>query len=196
MTYSIMTTLSAFFRNCFADRQISQARLLAYTTDHLERLKAANLPDMAARVAATEAALVSVRATTVADESKLGVRKGRKQSKGSFRRGLGRRLGKIQAAVQAVFGVDGPEVREFFPEGRYGFTKCTDDLLAARLAALAGALTARAAEMGPETVAEGAALQRELQANVLSLALLYPGQPEKLAVFAQESLLRRKRNGR
>ena len=222
-----MTTLTAFFRNCFADRQISQARLLAYTTDHLERLKAANLPDMAARVTATEAALASVRATTVADESKLGVRKGRKQSKGSFRRGLGRRLGKIQAAVQAVFGVDGPEVREFFPEGRYGFTKCTDDLLAARLAALAGALTARAAELGPETVAEGAALQsewakvyaaseavsgekaetevnarsarealqRELQANVLSLALLYPGQPEKLAVFAQESLLRRKRNG-
>jgi hypothetical protein len=190
-------------------------------------LKAANLPGMSARIAATEAALASFRATAVADGSKLGQRKGRKQTKGSFRRGLSRRLAIIHVRAQAVFGEDAPEVKEILPKGRYGFTKCTDDLLAPRLASLAGALTARSAEMGPESVAEVAALQsewaavyaaseavsgekaetevnaraarealqRELQVNVLSLALLYPGEPGKLAEFAQESLLRTKRRG-
>ena len=220
-----MASLEIFFRNPFADEHIGQAQLLAYTTDHLERLKAAALPGFAARIAATEAALVAYQASSVADLSKLGQRKGRKQTKASFRRGLGARLGKIQGAVMAVFGVQAPVLQEIFPAGRRGFTKCADDLLAARLKGLAEILTAHAPELAAAAVADGAALQsewlaiytvseaatgeksateagqraartalqRELLLNVLSLALLYPGDASQLGKFTQESLLRKKR---
>lgn len=220
----IMMTLTTFFKNPFADERISMSHLLAYTTDQLEKLRAANLPELAPRRAATTAALAAFQGSSVADDSKLGQRKGRKQTKRSFRRGLGGRLGKIQAAAMARFGMQGPEMKELFPQGRQGFTKCTDDVLAPMLAGLAAALAARAGELGPDVVAAGAAvqsdwaavyaaseavsgekaaaaagvrtaraaLQRELLLNLLALATLFPGEPEKLGTFAQESLLRRK----
>lgn len=217
-----MKNLSALLKNPFADAHIGLDKLLAFTTDHVERLKANNAGGQwSTRIAATEAALAGVNGTFVADQSKLGQRKGSKQTKRSFRRALRGRVAPLHVAVMAKFGEDAPELSAIFPGGRQGLARCADDVLESKLSALVTAVTAHAAELdaavlpaaqtllaewqavyqaseastGAKASAEVArraarsVLARELFLNLLALAQAFPDEPEKLALYLQQSLL-------
>lgn len=217
-----MKNLSGFLENPFADRNIGLDKLLAFTTDHVQRLTANNPGGQwSVRLAATETALAAVNGTFVADETKLGLRKARKQAKRAFRAALRGRVARVHGAVMAKFGERTPEVKEIFPGGRQGLARCADDVLESQLKSLVSALTARLADLGPAVVTAAqtllaewqsvyqaseastgakvateaarrnarAVLERELFLNLLALAQAFPGEPEKLAGFMQQSLL-------
>lgn len=160
-----MSDLSLYFANPFHDRNINLAALLAFTTDHLQRL-AANDPGgiFAARRAATTAAWQAVSDAFTEDQTKLGLRKARKQSIRKFRKALAGGIAKINVAVKAQFGERSPELTEIFPGGRRRFARCPDDSLESHLAALSRGLTAHAAELAAAVVAQAEALRMDWQA--------------------------------
>ena len=160
-----MLGMERFFKNPFTKSRVGIGPLLAFTTDHVERLKADNSGGQwTARLAATTAALAAVNGSFVADQSKLGQRKGSKQTKRMFRRGLAVRLAKIQGAAMGRFGPKAPELSELFPRGRRGFTQCADDGLESKLQALVTALTAHAAELDAAVVPAAQTLLAEWRA--------------------------------
>ena len=157
-----MKNLQIFFKNPFAGRRGGLNQLLAFTTDHLQRLKVNNGGgEWSARLAATEAALAGVSDSYVADNSRLGQRKSSKQMKRAFRAALRGRVSPLHLAVQAKYGERAPEVWSCFPQGRQGLARCADDGLSNRLAALVTALTARTADLGPGPAAAAQALLAE-----------------------------------
>ena len=155
-----MIDLHRYFQNPFDDPEISLNGLLAFSTDHLQRMIANNSGgSYSARIAATTAALQAVQSSTTDDLTKLGVRKARKLAKQTFRKALPEKIAKLQGAVIAKFGAKGAEVAECFPDGRTIFTKSPDDKLESQLRTLIAGVTAHQAQLGAPVVAEAEALR-------------------------------------
>ena len=154
-----MRKLIRYLDNPFDDPNISLSELLAFTTDHLQRM-IANNPDGAldGRIAPTRAALEALSDSASNDQTKLGVRRARKMVKTRFRTSLRAATQRIEGALVAAFGPGAPPVREAFPSGRSIFNRCTDDLLASHLRIMNSVIAARAATLSPEIVALSAGL--------------------------------------
>jgi hypothetical protein len=218
----LMKNLRYFFENPFAAVRFGLDKLLAFATDHLQKMIANNPGGIfTARIVATTAALTLVQNSATSDETKLGIRKARKIAKDTFRETLPGNIAKIAGAVSAKYGVKSPDMAECFPLGRKVFSACTDDKLANHLQTLLNGLTARQAALGTPVVTDATALlaawnavytpsesssgakttteadkraarealQLELFKNLLTLALTFPGKPEQLDVYMQQSLL-------
>lgn len=154
-----MIDLHRFLTNPFNDPGISMAELLAFTTDHLERLKANNPGGLyAARITATTAALLGVGDAFTDDETKLALRKARKQAKNACRDSLPKAVGKIAVQIEAEFGEGSVEFTECFPHGRKIFSDCPDDTLATHLQTLITGVTAHQAQLGAQVVTDATAL--------------------------------------
>jgi hypothetical protein len=161
---TIMNDLELYLKNPFANRHIGMDKLLAFTTDHLPRLERAGPGGVwPVRIAATQAALAAVNDGDVSNCVHLGERKAQAIAKRAFRRALPKRLAAIHVALMARYGEHAAELAEFFPLGRTGFRRCRDEMLAEMLDALSAAVSARAAELGPDLVAQAAALVTEWQ---------------------------------
>ena len=216
-----MRDLHIYLTNPFDDPHISIAELLAFSSDHIQRMTANPQPGLAARATATQTALGGVSAAFTDDESTLGLRKARKQAKNDYRAALVPRVGAIALKVQAQFGEGAAEFVECFPHGRTVFTSCTDDEVANNLDVLIAGVTAHTPPLAPQVVTDAtaikagwtavfapsetasgaktttiaakntarAALQLELFKNLLTLAQLFPRQPEQLDLYMQQTLL-------
>jgi len=217
-----MITLTRFLENPFDDRQISLAELLAFSTDHLQRMITNNPGGaLATRITATTSALGLVADCATDDITKLGLRKARKMAKDNYRAALPAAVAKVMAAVTARYGVDSVESLECCPSGRTLFRDVRDDGLELHLQTLVTGVTAHVADLGAPLVAEatslltgwqtlytasesstgaktttqdGKKLAREnlqlmLFLNLLTLAEMFPRQPDKLPLYMQQSLL-------
>lgn len=151
--------LHRFLQNPFDDRSISMDELIAFTTDHLQRMVANNPGALFnARITATTAKLQAVESCLTDDHVKLGLRKGKKLVKDTFRKSLPANVEKIWAAVVAKYGSRGAELKECFPSGRKAFTHCGDDRLENHLQTLVAGVTARQADLGAALVNDAAGL--------------------------------------
>ena len=208
-----MMDLHKFFINPFNAADISMDELLAFTTDHLQKMTANNPGGVfTGRLVATNTALTGVGNAFTDDQTKLGLRKARKQAKDAFRSALAKKISPLAVGVEAKFGEGAPEFTECFPQGRKIFSDCTDDKVANHLQTLINGVTAHQAQLGAQLVTDAmalltgwnavyapsesstgaktttetakaaarAALQLELFKNLLTLALNFAGQPEKL----------------
>lgn len=217
-----MKDLHAFLKNPFDDAGISMAELLAFTTDHVQKMSNNNVTgDFNTRIAATTTALAGVDTGFSDDETKLGLRKASKEAKNGFRKGLPPVMAQLAAKLVAQYGDKAPQVTECLPHGRTIFTTATDDKLEAELTTFINGVTAHVADLGAPLVAsatqvrtdwlavyaasEGATgvkggsqqskntaradLQHNLFLNLLKIAEIYVGQPAKLNVYMQPSLL-------
>jgi hypothetical protein len=217
-----MRTLSRFLENPFDDKGISLTELLAFSTDHLQRMLNNNAGgELTARITATTSALTLVEGSSTDDLTKRAIRRARKLAKDNFRKALPDNIEKVSAAVIAKFGADSPEWIECFPQRRSIFSQVTDDHLAQHLETMVNGLTAHSVALGAPVVAQGQALvdgweavytpseestghaaqtqgslrearsnlQLMLFLNLLKLAELWARQPEKLAIYMQQSLL-------
>ncbi len=222
--FLIMRILARYFDNPFDDPGISLAELLAFSTDHLGRLRARNAQgEFAEPVAALESALAGLNEASMQDFSNLGLRKARKRAKRDFRRKLlPGALEKVDVAVLA-FLEGGRNVRQrAFPQGRTIFRTCADDHLRAHLRVMDEVVQEHAAALPPAIVELSAGLlaqwqeiysgsesstgakaaaevaQRQARAvlqgvlfdNLLLLARRHAREPDRLADYMQESLLR------
>ena len=194
-----MITLSRFLSNPFDDRSISMAELMAFSTDHVQRMIANNTGgELTARITATDSALTLVADCFTDDQTKLGLRKARKQVKDTFRTDLPGAVAKICAAVVAQYGDGSPEVVECCPQGRTVFSSCRDDQVQNHLQTLDNWMivynASEAATGAKTTTQEEKRMAREnlqlmLFLNLLKLAEMFPRQPEKLAMYMQQHLL-------
>ena len=131
-----MRNLTKFLENPFDDPTIKWARLLAVTTDHLQRMIANNESgELTVRITATTNALDLVSQMASDDETKLGLRKARKLAKANFRVALPARIAKLSAAIVAKYGEESEQWTECFPQRRRIFSSCTDDALGGHLTA-------------------------------------------------------------
>jgi hypothetical protein len=154
-----MRDLHIWFTNPFDDPHISMAELLAFTSDHLQRMIANPLPALAARVTATQTALGGVSGAFTDDESMLGLRKARKQAKNDYRTALIPRVGAIAIKVQAQFGEGSAEFVECFPHGRTIFSNCPDDEVANNLDILVAGVTAHTPPLAAQIVTDATAIK-------------------------------------
>ncbi|MBL9116041.1 MAG: hypothetical protein JNJ83_13625 [Verrucomicrobiaceae bacterium] len=149
-----MRTLTYYLENPFDAPSISMAELLAFSTDHLQRMTANNSGgELSARITATSQALVVVEDCVTDDQGKLGLRKARKQAKDNLRTTLPAAVAKLVAAVVAQYGDGSPEVTECVPQGRTIFSTCRDDQVAPNLQTLVNGITAHQATLGAPLVA-------------------------------------------
>jgi hypothetical protein len=155
-----MRALHRYFTNPFDVRGISVGELLAFATDHYQRMRSVN-PDgkLDARIAATEGAIEAFRVTLSEDLTGLGLRKGSKLTKRRFRRELPDRVGRVFAFMIAHFGPRSPQVRQCGK--RQTFRRCTDDTLAGHLRALHRVVVEHQAQTGDQAVEIAAALIAE-----------------------------------
>ena len=217
-----MRNLSRTLENPFDDPDIGLNKLLAFTTDHRQRMLANNdSGELTARITATTSALDLLQEMAGGDQTQLGRRKARKQAKNAFRAALPGKVGQVIAGVEARYGGDAPEVLECIPQGRSAISESTDDGLEAHLQVLVNGVTAHVADLGAPLVAAATALltgwnavfdaseestgektateaekraarenlQLMLFLNLLKIAEMFPRQPEKLALYMQQSLL-------
>lgn len=217
-----MRILKRFVENPFDDPAISFDELIAFSTDHLQRLIANNPGALwNNRITATSTALLAVEACLTDDLTKLGLRKSRIQTKDTFRRTLPEKIAMINGVVVGQFGPNAPEVTECFPTGRSVFSTCPDDLVENHLRTLINGLTAHQADLGPEVAGDAGGLlstwlavygasasstaqkttaqdakknarlnlQLELFKNLLTIALNFARQPDKVSLYMVQSLL-------
>ena len=217
-----MIKLSRFLEVPFDDEEIAMAELLAFTTDHLQRMIANNPGAMFnARITATTVALTAVANCATDDLTRLGLRKGAKDAKDAYLKALPDNIARLHAAVVYKYGPNGPQVVQCFPQGRSPFSRTTDDMVQNHLQTLLNGVTAHQSALGAQVVADvggllstwlavyGASesttgakkateaekkaarlnLQLELFKTLLTIAMNFPRQPEKLALFMQQSLL-------
>ena len=150
---STMRNLSRFLDNPFDDKDISIAELIAFTTDHLERMIANNTGgELSERITATSQSYDVVADCVTNDQGKLGIRMARKQAKDNFRKSLPAAVTKLVAAVIAQYGDGSPEVTECVPNGRSIFSSCRDDQVEVHLQTLVNAITAHQADLGAPLV--------------------------------------------
>lgn len=151
---TIMRKLSTFLENPFDDPGISIAELLAFTTDHLQRMIANNAPgELTARITATTSAYQLVADCVSDDETKLALRMARNQSKKNFR--LDTLIGgveRIEAGLISAYADSAAVLLEALPKGRTIFSICREDELAIHLSTLHTAVTAHAADLAPAIV--------------------------------------------
>jgi len=217
-----MRRLSYYLENPFDDPNISIAELLAFTTDHLQRMIANNSGGgLSVRITATSNSLGVLEDCVTDDQTKLGLRRSRKMAKDTFRKHLLENVAKIAAVVVAHYGPNAPEVVECCPSGRSIFGDCRDDQVEGHLQTLVNGVTAHQADLGAQVVtnatalkaawvtvhdaSEGATgsktateagkkaardnLQLMLFLTLNKLMEMFPRQPEKLALYMQQSLL-------
>ena len=217
-----MRDLSRFLEVPFDDPGVSMDELIAFSTDHLQRMIANNPGALwNLRITATSTALLAVENCATDDLTKLGLRKSRIMAKDTFRQALPEKIAMINAAVVAKFGPNAPEITECFPSGRSIFSSCADDAVNNHLQTLINALTAHQPALGPiplgdaggllstwtavyaasesstgaKTTSEDAkrkarlALQLELFKNLLTIAMNFAREPEKVTLYMRQSLL-------
>jgi len=154
-----MRDLHHFIENPFDDPDISLPNLLAFTTDHIQRLINNNSTgDFTGRITATQSALGLVDTKAIGNLSQLGVREGKKQTKNDHRKTLPAGVAKIAGLVTGQYGDKAPELLECFPQGRNVFNNCRDDEVKEHLETLLAAVTAHQADLGAPTVAKAQAL--------------------------------------
>ncbi len=143
----------------FDDADISLEDVVAFTSDHLQRAAAYN-PSGAlnGRIAATASALAALESTTTDDAIQLGIRKGVKLAKDTFRANLTEAVRPIYGAVLMAFNDPSPEMENVFPKGRSVFSSARDDQLAKELNVMVAGVTLHQAELGPPIVASATAL--------------------------------------
>ena len=152
-----MIDLHRFLVNPFDDKAISMDELLAFTTDHLQRMVANNPGALFnTRITATTTKLSVVENCLTDDQVKLGLRKSRKSVKDTFRKSLPKNIEKIWAVVVAKYGSDGPETLECFPLGRAVFNTggATDDHVQNHLQTLIAGVTAHQGDLGATVVGD------------------------------------------
>lgn len=218
-----MRSLASFLQNPFDDPQISMAELLAFATDHHQRLLANNTGgQFDDRIAPLNSAITRVEECVTDDWGRLGLRKARKKAKDDFRAQIPAEVKRIEAGFIAAFGADSPRVLEALPQGRTVFQNCRDDQMESHLQTLQNATTVHQASLAPATVTlatnlktnwvtlyhaseastgsktttqQGKKQAREnlqliLFLNLLQIAEIFPRQPEKLALYMQQHLLK------
>lgn len=159
-----MKDLHSYLASPFRTPPYGVGKLLAFTTDHLGRLRENNAGGIYdGRIAATQSALAALNAASGGDEMKFGVRKMNKMKKRAFRKSLPAEIGKIYLGVVSKFGLGAPVLKDFFPMGRSQFFKCRDDLLGAELGVLIDALTAHQSELGPDLLSAAEKLKSDWQ---------------------------------
>jgi hypothetical protein len=154
-----MKDLHSFLENPFDDTHISLDNLLAFTTDHVQRLTNNNATgDFTARITATTSALGLLDTKATEDLTDLGLREAQVLNKDNYRKTLPAAVGKVAAAVAARYGEKTAQMLECFPQGRSIFSTCRDDKLEAHLQTLITAVTAYQADLGAPTVVAAQAL--------------------------------------
>ena len=149
-----------WLENPFDDPDISIDELLAFTTDHLQRMIANNgSGELTARITPTQSSLDLVIQRFNDDETKLALRKARKQAKDNFRADLPPKIGKLAVKVEDKYGERSPEFVECFPHGRSIFGSCPDDKLASHLQTLIDGVTAHQTDLGLQVVADATAIK-------------------------------------
>ena len=144
-----MIRLARLFMNPFLDEEISTIEIINGATDTHQRL-IANNPGAVYNgiISGLTTSLVIMDQCATDDIVKLGLRKGAKQAKDTFRGSLGNHIGKIYGKVTGHFGPDAPEVTTIFANGRTIFNECADDAVSHHLNSLITNLTPHAAAMG------------------------------------------------
>ena len=131
-----MRTLASFLENPFDDDGISMNELIAFATDHLQRLIANNPNgELNDRIAPLTSSLATVEDCVTDDQGRLGLRKARKQAKDDFRLQIPVDVKRIEAGFIAAFGADSPVLLEALPQGRTIFQTCRDDQVEVHLGA-------------------------------------------------------------
>lgn len=155
-----MRTLTTFLQNPFDDPNISMAELIAFSTDHLQRLSANNPEgELTTHITATSNSLALVQDCVTDDLGRLGVRKARKQAKDHFRAQIPVEVKRIEAGFITAFGADSPVLLEALPQGRTVFQNCRDDQVENHLQTLLSAATTHQASLAPATLTQAAALK-------------------------------------
>lgn len=149
-----MRKLSTFLENPFDDPGISIAELLAFTTDHLQRMIANNASgELTARITATTTAYQLVADCVTDDTTKLALRMARNLAKKNFRdHTLLSGVERIEAGLISAYADSASVLLEALPKGRSIFSTCRDDELAIHLSTLHAAVTTRAADLAPAIV--------------------------------------------
>jgi hypothetical protein len=156
-----MRQLKFYLENPFDDKNISIDELLAFSTDHLQRMVANNPGALFnTRITATTTKLAAVELGLTDDQVKLGLRKGKKLVKDTFRKNLPKNVEKIWAVVVAQYGSESAQVLECFPLGRAVFSTsgCTDDHLENHLQTMLTGVIAHQAELGATVVSNAGGL--------------------------------------
>lgn len=155
-----MKSLASFFENPFDSRNISMAELVAFTTDHLQRMGANNAGgELTARIAATTSALTLVEDSVSDDQGRLGIRKARKQTKDDFRTNtIPAQAARIEAGIVSSLGADSTVTVEAFPQGRGILQTCRDDQVQGHLQTLVDAVTTNQASLSAATVTQASTL--------------------------------------
>jgi hypothetical protein len=159
LTLGLMRNLAKMLEIPFDDDGISEAELLAFSTDNVQRMDANNAVALAARIAATLAALNIVAQCSSDDTVRLGARKAAKMAKDTFRKNLPGEINKVWLVVAGHYGMNAPQVTEVFPKGRSIFASVTDDKLQVELDALVAVLVAKQGDLGAAVVADATALK-------------------------------------
>lgn len=156
-----MRDLTSFLRNPFDDPKISLPRLIAFSTDHLQRLSANNSGgEFAAFIAATSSALAQMEDSWTDDQGRLGIRMARKQAKRDFRqKTVPPSVERIEAAFIAAYTSSSPVLLEALPNGRTVFATCRDDELDIHLQTLLTVVNAHTADLPPAIVTLAATLR-------------------------------------
>jgi hypothetical protein len=155
-----MRDLRKFLENPFDDRNISMAELLAFSTDHLQRMIANNSTgDFTARITATQSALGLVGDNFSDDETKLGLRKARKLAKENFLKTLPASIGRLALQVAAKYGEGSPEYVECLPQGRSVFSSSRDDMMESHIQTFINGVTAHQADLGAQIVTDATAVK-------------------------------------
>jgi len=159
--HSYMRDLSSFLRNPFDDDGISINQLVAFSTDHLQRLISNNPSgELDARITATTSSLNLVEDCVTDDQGRLGIRKARKKAKDDFRAdSIPPEVQRIEAGFIAAFGADSTILLEALPKGRTIFQTCRDDQMEVHLQTLLTAATTHAASLAPATVTQATNLK-------------------------------------
>jgi hypothetical protein len=149
-----MRDLSRFLENPFDDPNLSAAKLGAFSTDSLQRMIANNPSgELDVRIAATTSALTLFQDCMADDQTKLGLRKARKQAKDTFRETtLPKAVERIESGFISAFDGDSPVLMEALPNGRTIFTTCRDDQVGTHVQTLLNAVTTHTASLAPAIV--------------------------------------------
>lgn len=154
-----MRDLARFLENPLDDDGFSLDELIAFSTEHLQRMIADNPGALFnARITATTTVWQVVENCMTDDQTKLGLAQDPKMAKDTFRKALPGNIAKMHAAVVAHYGANASEVVECFPQGRSAFDRCIDDQVENYLQTLLDGLTAHQADLGPQVVGNASGL--------------------------------------
>ncbi len=152
-TLCIMKDITPTYINPFDSKDISLAKLIAFTSDNMERMSAQNTGGwLSDRIAATSTALSVLEDAYTENFTKLGFRKAQKKAKNAFRKNLTSEVAKIVGAVIAEYGEGSAPVDEVVPQGRTAFSNASDDLVENHIETMINGLAAHQADLGSDLV--------------------------------------------